>query len=51
MGGGLSKGSVFTQVLEKTTENSEQLSRQVRQGTEPGISHLPIYLLEEGIKI
>ena len=29
-------------VLEKITENSEQLGRQVRPGIEPGTSHLPI---------
>ena len=40
----LSKGSqpVFTQVLEKTTENSEQLGRQARPGFEPDTSHLPV---------
>ena len=38
--GGVSKGSypVFTRVLEKTTENSEQLVRQARPGLEPGTS-------------
>ena len=42
--GGLSKGSysVFTRVLEKTTETSEGLDRQVRPGIEPGTSCLPI---------
>ena len=41
--GDLSKGqySVFMQVSEKTTENSERLGRQARQGFEPGSSRLP----------
>ena len=40
----LSKGSypVFTQVSEKTTENSERLGRQARPGFEPGTSRLPV---------
>ena len=42
--GGLSKGSqpVFKRVLEKTTEYSEQLSRQTWLGIEPGTSRLPV---------
>ena len=42
--GGLSKGSqpVFTRVSEKTTENSERLSRQARPEFEPGTSCLPV---------
>ena len=45
---GLSKGSqsVFTQVLEKTTESSEQLGRQERLEIECGISHLPVLSTE-----
>ena len=41
--GGLSKGSlpVFTQVSEKTTENSERLGRQARPEIEPDTSRLP----------
>ena len=42
-GGDLSKGPqvVFTRVSEKTTEKSELLCRQVRQGIENGTSCLP----------
>ena len=42
--GGLSKESysVFTQVSEKTTENSERLGRQARPGFETGTSRLPV---------
>ena len=41
--GSLSKGChpVFTRVLEKTTENSEQLALQERPGIVPGTSNLP----------
>ena len=41
--GGESKGSylIFTHVSEKTTENSEQLDRQMRLWIESGTSHLP----------
>ena len=39
VGGGLSKGSqsVFTRVLDKTTENSERFGRQARPEIEPVI--------------
>ena len=42
--GGLSKRSlpVFTRVLEKTTEKSERLGRQMRPGFEPGTSRFPV---------
>ena len=33
---------LFMQVSEKTTENSEWLSRQARPGFEPRTSHLPV---------
>ena len=43
--GCLFKGSqpVFTQVSEKTTENSERLGRQARPRNEPGTSRLPVF--------
>ena len=42
--GGLSKGSwqVFKRASEKTTENSERLSRQALPRFEPGTSRLPV---------
>ena len=44
LGGGFSKGSypAFTQLSEKTMENSERLGRQARPGIEPDTSRLPI---------
>ena len=46
--GGMSSVRVFLRdpnprVLEKTTENSEQLGRQARPGIEPGTSRLPVF--------
>ena len=35
---GLSKGSVFLRISEKTTENSEKLGRQTRLGMDPAPS-------------
>ena len=46
--GGLSKGfkPEFTQVLEKTTENSERLGPQTRLGIKPDTSRLPVLTTE-----